>query len=327
MKISASLSLTRWLVLWFLPLVSACSKKEPALHFIPQPVSCLLQEGHFRLNAETSVCYPADRPEWLTVAQSLAEQVRAATGFTLSLYPLHSVLEQPPSNAIWIVPDERIAQMEGYVLEVKPGNVWIRARTAAGAFYGVQTLLQAGPPALFSLSPAYSGVQWTFPACRIEDYPRFSYRGLHLDVSRHFFPVAFIKRYIDLLAHHKMNVFHWHLTDDQGWRIEIKKHPRLTLVGSCRRETLSGHYDEVSRRYDGGPTVGITRRRKSKRWWSMQKHGLLPLCRKLTRPAMRWQHLLPTHTSAVRAALMKCAGNGVFRTMFFVRAMTALLCC
>ncbi len=131
------------------------------------------------------------------------------------------------------------ASREAYRLEVGAGGVVISATDPAGLFYGVQTLRQLLPaPGQPATQPS------SLPAVLIEDSPRFPWRGLHLDVGRHFFPVGFVKRYIDLLAAHKLNVFHWHLTEDQGWRIEIRKYPRLTGVGAWRKETMVGkHFD------------------------------------------------------------------------------------
>ena len=118
-----------------------------------------------------------------------------------------------------------------------PGGVEITAPGGAGLFYGLQSLRQL-------LDAARPGRAVAIRAVTITDAPRFSWRGLHLDVGRHFFPVEFVKRYIDLMARYKLNTFHWHLTEDQGWRIEIRKYPRLTGVGSCRRETmLEKHFD------------------------------------------------------------------------------------
>jgi hexosaminidase len=119
-------------------------------------------------------------------------------------------------------------EAESYRLLVSPRGVELRGEGSPGVFYGLQTLEQlvVGP------NP------WTIPAVEIEDTPRFPYRGMHLDVGRHFFPVPFIKRYLDLLASYRMNVFHWHLTEDQGWRLEIEAYPKLTEVGSCRAETI-----------------------------------------------------------------------------------------
>jgi hexosaminidase len=119
-------------------------------------------------------------------------------------------------------------------MKVKSDQVYIGGDNSAGVFYGIQSFIQ--------LLPSKIGSSISLPNCEISDYPRFAYRGLHLDVSRHFFPVAYIKRYIDYIAYHKMNVFHWHLTDDQGWRIEIKKYPLLTEVGGWRDGTLIGKH-------------------------------------------------------------------------------------
>src|SRR2546429_5022581 len=115
------------------------------------------------------------------------------------------------------------------------------------AVTGVQTC--ALP--IFLREAKVAGTAWTIPAVSIEDYPRFSWRGMHLDVGRHFMPKRFVKKYIDLLALHKMNRFHWHLTEDQGWRIEIKQYPRLTAVGAWRRGTIVGRPDRGARRMRG----------------------------------------------------------------------------
>jgi hexosaminidase len=122
---------------------------------------------------------------------------------------------------------------EEYELQVTQRGVHLSAGTPAALFRGVQTLRQLMPPAIEG-ETVVSGMKWTIPCVTVRDYPRFEWRGMHLDVSRHFFDVEFIKRYIDILALHKMNVFHWHLVDDQGWRIEIKKYPLLTEVGAWR---------------------------------------------------------------------------------------------
>ena len=122
---------------------------------------------------------------------------------------------------------------EGYELTVTPDSVVIRAPTQAGLFYGVQTLFQLLPPEIFS-SNVVRDVDWQMPCVQIEDWPRFRWRGLMLDVSRHFFNKAEVETILDAMALHKLNVFHWHLTDDQGWRIEIKKYPKLTQIGAWR---------------------------------------------------------------------------------------------
>ena len=140
--------------------------------------------------------------------------------------------------------------MEAYSLAVNENNVQLTANHPMGLFHGVQTIRQLLPPEieLRSYSEVPNGVKWTIPSVTIEDNPRFAYRGMHLDVGRHFMPVEFVKKYIDLLVLHKMNTFHWHLTEDQGWRIEIKKYPKLTEIGAWRDSTLIGNYG--SGRYD-----------------------------------------------------------------------------
>ncbi|GAA4850569.1 family 20 glycosylhydrolase [Algivirga pacifica] len=138
-----------------------------------------------------------------------------------------------------VVQEDTTALAEAYHLNVSPTGIQIQGSDAKGVFYGIQTLRQ-----LLVQNTT------TLPALSIQDAPRFSYRGMHLDVGRHMYPVEFIKRYIDLIALHKMNTFHWHLTEDQGWRIEIKKYPKLTTVGAYRKETVVGHAGS-SKEYDG----------------------------------------------------------------------------
>jgi len=130
-------------------------------------------------------------------------------------------------------------------MEVTNKKIVIRANGSNGLYYGVQSLLQLLPVEIFS-NKKENGISWAVPCCRITDKPRFQWRGMHLDVSRHFFPVEFIKRYIDLIAMHKMNVFHWHLTDDNGWRIEIKKYPLLTEVAAWRVNRENAPWREVT---------------------------------------------------------------------------------
>ena len=141
--------------------------------------------------------------------------------------------------------DPSIGGDEEYALDVTTERAELRARTERGMFYGLQTIRQLLTP------------DGRLPAVRIEDAPRFAYRGLHLDVSRHFFPVDAIKRYIDAMAAFKLNTFHWHLTDDQGWRLEILRYPRLTEVGAWRKETIVGHARTGQKTYDGTPHGGF----------------------------------------------------------------------
>ena len=221
-----------------------------ALSVIPQPVRVEPGAGVFTLTASTAITTDAATRE---VGATLAAYLFPATGYRL---PVRAAAVGGGARAIAIRIDTSLARLgdEGYRLDVTPAAVSIRAFKPAGAFYGVQTLRQLLPPEIFR-EATVSGVTWTVPAVSIEDSPRFVWRGAHLDVGRHFMPKEFVKKYIDLLALHKMNRFHWHLTEDQGWRVEIKKYPRLTEIGGWRSGTLigrqRGYADSTQWRFDG----------------------------------------------------------------------------
>lgn len=160
--------------------------------------------------------------------------------------------EKREKNIVFFDLDTSIAD-EGYSLDIDPSKIIIKASSAAGFYYAVQSLKQLLPIAVYGDKKSDSVEEWEVPCAHIDDAPRFSYRGMHLDVARHFFSVDEVKRYIDLLAMHKLNVFHWHLTDDQGWRIEIKKYPKLTEIGSIRKHTMvEKNFDQ----YDNTPYGG-----------------------------------------------------------------------
>ncbi|MBK7939983.1 MAG: family 20 glycosylhydrolase [Lewinellaceae bacterium] len=244
-------------LLLFLTLVGSSNcQKSSTIEIIPQPVSVKTNEGSFNLTADTRIYLPENKPDWETAAQYLMILAQQSTGYHLVSQPLKKEFRDPRPNSIYFLPDSEIGSPEGYKLEVTPRSVFIRAQTAAGAFYAVQTLRQLFPPGFNGTAPSDDSNTWTAPACVIEDAPRFVYRGLHLDAGRHFFPVSFVKKYIDLLAAHKLNTFHWHLTEDQGWRIEIKKYPKLHTVAACRKETLIGHYSDQPQRFDGKEYCG-----------------------------------------------------------------------
>ncbi len=216
-----------------------------------------MTEGTFTLTAETRIFIPENKQDWETAAQYFMILAYQSTGYRLVSQTLKKEIRDPRPNSVYFLPDPDIKNAEGYKLEVTPRAVFIRAQTAAGAFYAVQTLRQLFPPEFNASTHSDNPEKWSSPACVIEDAPRFSYRGLHLDVGRHFFPVSFVKKYIDLLATHKLNTFHWHLTEDQGWRIEIKKYPKLNTVAACRKETLIGHYSDQPQRFDGKEYCGF----------------------------------------------------------------------
>ncbi len=222
----------------------AAAQPAPSYPIVPLPRQVDAREGTFVLDSTTAIA--ASSPQALQEAEAWAARVRQASGLPLPVAvggsaPITFTLDPAAATGD-----------EGYTLDVMPGAITVTASTAAGLFYGAQTLRQLLPPAADrgGVNPAGAGFAWTVPAVRIEDAPRFRWRGLHLDVSRHFSSVAFVKRYIDLMALYKLNRFHWHLTDDQGWRIEIKKYPRLTEVGAWRDGTLVGHYRNKPQVFD-----------------------------------------------------------------------------
>ena len=192
--------------------------------------------GTFALTRSTVI---VTDPTLAHLGHQLAGMVGPATGFDLAVRPGKA----PKANFVALRVDAALGRAlgtEGYRLDATSKGVTIRAATPAGVFYGIETLRQLLPTSIFRAAQVV-GVDWTVPAVSIDDTPRFSWRGGHLDVARHFMPKEFVKKYIDLLALHKMNRFHWHLTDDQGWRIEIKEYPKLTAIGGWRPETLLGH--------------------------------------------------------------------------------------
>lgn len=213
--------------LLFLLLSSIVLSAQPMVPILPEPVQWTLGEGYFQLQAQTSILVEADAAE--AVGTYLAKQLRPATGYELPIE------RTDRSGAIELVlsasPEDPLGE-EGYRLLVTSDGVQITANQPAGLFYGVQSLLQLLPPAIESSQVVEAN--WSIPAVEILDYPRFGWRGLHLDVSRHFFTTEAVKRYIDQMARFKYNRFHWHLTDDNGWRIEIKSRPKLTEVGAWR---------------------------------------------------------------------------------------------
>ena len=208
------------------------------ISLIPEPKQMAISaENPFILNAQTSiVCTGAGQAD----ADYLRDMLQAITGHSLTV--TNAAISE--ENNIVLDCGDQTARDESYTLNVTPSKVQITAQHPAGLFYGIQTLGQLIPTA---------GDPWAIPAVQIEDAPRFGWRGLHLDVGRHMFSVDFIKKYIDVMAMHKFNVFHWHLTEDQGWRLEIKKYPKLTEVSAWRAQTpvLGNNKQYDGKRYGG----------------------------------------------------------------------------
>jgi hexosaminidase len=198
-------------------------------HIIPKPKKVQILKDSFSITPETIIMYS---PEALGVATFLARFLRPPTGFS---FPMERLKEdRSNTNTIkLILKDNEAKAPEAYSLAATLEQIQIVSATPQGLFYGIQSLRQLLPLEIELKTPA-KNIEWTVHGVNIEDSPRFQWRGLHLDVARHFYPLSFIKKFIDLMALHKFNVFHWHLTDDQGWRIEINKYPRLTEVGAYR---------------------------------------------------------------------------------------------
>lgn len=229
--------------------------QENSYNLIPFPAQFNGGEGQFVINNQTKVVVSAKDVVLKPIAQSFINTLKTASKFTLAIA---ATALPTAKNVIYIRQNKALGLgTEGYKLFVGVDRVILEASTPQGAFYGMQTLFQLLPTAIFSPTPV-DNTTWAMPVCQIQDKPRFSHRGLMLDVGRNFMPVSFIKKYIDLLALHKMNVFHWHLTEDQGWRIEIKKYPKLTQIGSKRKETTVGHYSEnYPQKFDGKEHSGF----------------------------------------------------------------------
>lgn len=235
--------------------LAACGTTLPAdtpVSVVPRPESVTEGSGTFRLTSDTRLFLPGDAAGFDAAAEALDETLRPCFGEALPR------IETPSAhNTIRFELCDTLPT-EAYRLEVTPSGIAIRAGDAAGAFYAVQTLRQLLP--VEALHPERRIRAVEIPSVAISDRPTLPYRGMMLDVARHFFTVEEVKRTLDLLALHKMNVFHWHLTDDQGWRIEIRRYPDLTRIGSIRRRTLigkdpGGEYD-ASCRYDETPYGG-----------------------------------------------------------------------
>ena len=217
----------------FLCLISwwGCTQREVVqtpsneiLTLVPQPASIVVMQERLPIDKGVHII----APEEVSITTSLLKQFLSEIG----------VAETTSGVKIeFALTGDSTLHHEGYELTIDNDGVRLVAGTRAGLFYGMQTLMQ--------MLESYSG---ELPYVKITDYPRFAWRGLHLDVARHMFPPEFVKKYIDLLAHHKMNRFHWHLTDDQGWRIEIRRYPKLLEVAAYRRETVVGHATTATRK-------------------------------------------------------------------------------
>lgn len=227
-------------VFLFLAAIHICShaKNTKTMHsIIPAPVSFQSAKGVFSIKPSTVILTNSSSKELSRLASALNEAIGSLGIAPLSIATLAE--KTPPAGSILLSIDNysEINNQEGYILEVSKKGIILKATTGKGIFYGIQSLIQLMPvPGIDKKELSIVKV----PACKIIDYPRFSYRGMHLDVGRHMFPVEFIKKYIDLMSMYKVNNFHWHLTEDQGWRLEIKKYPLLAETGGFRNSSPIG---------------------------------------------------------------------------------------
>lgn len=214
------------LVCTVLPCMAA-SVTTADYNVVPLPNSVTMTGNEpFELTQSATISYPEGNVDMERNARFLAKYVADATEMTLNVMPGKA------KKGMRLVLDKKVKGDEAYTIVVDKKGITIAGSTPRGVFYGVQTLRKS--------LPVGNATRILMPAVEIKDCPRFGHRGMMLDCSRHFFPLSFVKRYIDLLALHNMNVFHWHLSDDQGWRIEIKKYPLLTTIGSKRTGTVIG---------------------------------------------------------------------------------------
>lgn len=214
---------TKFLLFFFLLLALKINAQQVSI--VPQPRSLAINNGSFTINNQTPIVVVNDAD--MNTALFLNEYLKNYFGFELP------ITRQSP-RGIFISTGKYPTQKDGYLLVADNNSIRLVGNTPAGTFHGLQSLIQ--------LMPVVKSASFNIPAVTIADQPDLNYRGLHLDVCRHFMPVEFIKKYIDFIALHKMNFFHWHLTDDQGWRIEIKKYPKLTEIGGWRNGTIIGPY-------------------------------------------------------------------------------------
>jgi hexosaminidase len=222
----------RKIILLFLTLITfKLSAQE--VNIIPQPVSIKLGQKAQPFKIDITTSFYADLGAGSSIS-FLDEYLNKYYNLKLKWFKNPDIKRK---NMINVVIDKGISNTNQYQLKVNQNAITIIASSDTAAFYGIQSLIQ--------LLPTSKSAELIVPVVEITDYPRFDYRGMHLDVSRHFFDVAFVKQYIDYLALHKMNYFHWHLTDDHGWRIEIKKYPKLTEIGAWRNGSIIGLYPGV----------------------------------------------------------------------------------
>ena len=236
------LTLAAGIVLW------SCGSHDPQIAIVPYPNHLETGRGTYRVTDRPVTCDSRTDERTQRAVVGFAARLATVTGGTNPV----TVADEVPASGIRFVTDESFPA-EGYELNVDGEGIEVRASQFPGFLYALQSLEQLLPAAVYGTEPAPDAA-WEVPCVKIADAPRFAYRGMHLDVARHFFSLDEVKRYIDVMAIHKLNTLHWHLTDDQGWRIEIKRYPELTAVGSIRKATV---VRKEWGTYDGTPYGGF----------------------------------------------------------------------
>ena len=229
------------LLIVFILSLNGCKKDsnpKTEINIIPLPTSQVSSSGEFIIDNNIGIVY---NDSFNISANFLKNYIEKGSKFKFK--------DENPKRVIEFINDESILNSEAYILEINPSKILIKASTDQGAFYAVQTLRQLLPPEFEN--GTFSNSKVSIPSIIIEDEPQYKYRGMHLDVGRHMYTTTFIKKYIDALAMLKMNTFHWHLTEDQGWRIEIKKYPKLQEIAAYRNETIIGHNRDQPQQFDG----------------------------------------------------------------------------
>lgn len=218
--------------------MTACHEKgtNEQCSLIPQPNELKANTGHFKFNPST-VFYVSSELDKnsISIIHAFCQNLNEVSGLQTASQLLNDA-ETLPKQSIVFKTNKEIAP-EGYELSIQPDRITVESSDRSGLFYAIQTMKQLLPAGIYG-NQTISNAEWTLPCVEIKDAPRFGYRGLHIDVARHFFPKEEMKKILNLMALHKQNTLHWHLTDDQGWRIEIKKYPRLTEIGSIRNKTM-----------------------------------------------------------------------------------------
>ena len=238
---------TSFFLLFIVTMAFSCGNPHKDTHnapsdyqIVPRPNKIEIKTGRFLVDESTKISTTSN----LESEGKYLANLLGSAGFKVPVVT--------NGGNIVLKTDAAITNSEGYILDIAYDKITISGGSAKGVFYGIQTLRQLLPSELDKAGATLAQV--TIPAAHVEDAPRFGYRGMMLDVARHYFPVSFVKQYIDLIAMHKMNTMHWHLTEDQGWRIEIKKYPKLTEVGAYRNGTIIGRHPGTGnnqKRYGG----------------------------------------------------------------------------